>query len=145
MALAVRLMYGGAGLTALALVIDVATAGSQRAIVEAAYREAHAGQELRGIDLGIAVKYAVIALIIGASIRLVLWLWMAWQNGRARPWARVVGTIFGVINLGSLSYLAKETLGSQVITVVDVVLGVVVTVLMWRRDSTAAYDADPSC
>lgn len=139
LAMAVRLMYVGALLTALALIIDVATAGLQPAIVQQTFRQTNPGGQLSGSDLDIAVKAAVIALIIGATIRLLLWLWMAWKNGQARPWARIVGTVFGVINLGSLTYLDRETAGSKVITVLDVILGLIIIALLWHKNSATAY------
>jgi hypothetical protein len=139
LALAVKLMYAGAALTVVALALDLLTAGSQRGIVQQEYENAHPGSQLSGLDLAVAVKVAVISLIIGASIRLLLWLWMAWKNGQGRRWARIVGTVFCVINLFSYTYLARETAGPQAITIIDMALGVVITVLMWLRSSSQYY------
>ncbi len=141
LAAAVKLMYAGAAITVLALVLDLASAGSQRNIVRQEYLVANPGKELSGVDLDVAVKAAVVALIIGATIRLLLWLWMAWKNGQGRRWARVVGTVFGVVNLFSFTYLGRETLGPQIITIIDTVLGVAVMVLMWLKSSSQYYSA----
>jgi hypothetical protein len=140
LALAVKLMYAGAALTVVALALDLLTAGSQRSIVQQEYENAHPGSQLSGVDLDVAVKVAVVSLIIGATIRLLLWLWMAWKNSQGRRWARIVGTVFCVINLFSYTYLARETAGPQAITIIDMALGVAITVLMWLRSSSHYYE-----
>lgn len=138
---AVNLMYAGAALTVVALVLDLVTAGSQRGIIRQEYRAGNPGRQLVGSDLDLAVKVAVVALVVGGTVRLLLWLWMGWKNGQGRAWARIVGTVFGVINLLSVTYLGRETVGPQIITVIDSVVGAAVTVLLWLPSSSRYYRA----
>ncbi len=89
---------------------------------------------------GISVGIAVVAALIGVS----LWAWMAWKNGQGRPWARIVATVLGGLNL--LSTLSAVSLGnvtgaSIAVSVVGLVLALVILAMLWRKESSEFYAA----
>ncbi len=69
---------------------------------------------------------------------------MAWKNGQGRPWARIVATVLGGLNL--LSTLSAVSLGnvtgaSIAVSVVGLVIALVILSLLWRKESSEFYAA----
>jgi hypothetical protein len=82
---AVRLMYAGAALSAVGLIIGMA-------LIIADIQAAVHGQ-LLGRSLA-AQKPFVITVSIAFGLTVVcLWLWMARANGQGRNWARILSTV----------------------------------------------------
>ena len=93
----------------------------------------------------------------GALIAAGLWLWMAKANQAGNNWARVTGTVFfGIASLGLVADLfvvlaAQNNFNASNIPIpgdlyllvgVDAVswlLGLIVTVLIWQKQSSAFY------
>lgn len=84
-------------------------------------------------------------------VGVCLWVWMAIKNGQGRKWARVVATIFGVINLigiglgGALIAGAGEGEAGYVLPLLVVagvggVLAVVTLIQLYRSGSSRYYD-----
>jgi hypothetical protein len=79
----------------------------------------------------------------------VLWLWMAWANGRGHSWARVAfATLFGLTTLSLLSGLAN---GAAIYAPVDVIAGAVLwlvalaaLVLIFNKASSPYYSQRPA-
>ncbi|MGI8711745.1 MAG: hypothetical protein ACR2NR_00865 [Solirubrobacteraceae bacterium] len=99
---AVRLMALGAGLELVALATVVATQGSlSRAIARhfSAISAAHVHS---------LAHQPVPAIAVGAPIASVLWLLLAWGNGRGRSWARPAFAVLVVLTsvslISSISY-----------------------------------------
>ena len=81
--------------------------------------------------------------IFGLTIAAV-WAWMAWKNRQGRAWARIVATIFLVLNAISapgnvVAFGGGFGLASSY-WVMSAVLGVAALVLIWRRPSSQYYD-----
>ncbi|MFY9887561.1 MAG: hypothetical protein WAK71_04565 [Streptosporangiaceae bacterium] len=93
---AVRLMYAGAALEVLVLIIALATSGSLRSAILSRHPAYTTAQ------LHTAEDSRVVTLVVGAVIAIGLWLWMAWANGRGRSWARTVAAVLFGINTLSL-------------------------------------------
>jgi hypothetical protein len=87
---AVRLMLLGAVVEVAALVYVLTMGGSIKAAVRHAYPAATAAQ-LHTVAVQLTVDK------IAAPIVLVLWLWLAWFNGRGNQYARVVYFFFYMI------------------------------------------------
>ena len=69
---------------------------------------------------------------------------MAWKNGQGRAWARVVATIFIVVNTLSMpgtAFLIGAVSVGSVSYVASMILGVTVLILLWRRTSSDYYKA----
>ena len=89
---AVRLMYAGAALSAIVVIVTLVTISSLKANILAHYPHYTAAQ------VHTAEVAGVITAIIGGLIAIGLWLWMAWANGRGRRSARIVAAVFFGIN-----------------------------------------------
>jgi hypothetical protein len=91
-----------------------------------------------------AYSVAIVAGVIGGIIAVLLWLWMAWKNGQGRSWARVVATVFGGLNLLStiFSLTSPQADGLSIsISLINLVLAGAILVFLWRKESSAYYDA----
>ncbi len=140
--LAVRLMWAGAVVSVLSVVVGLLTYGAFKDDVTEQLRSEDAGVSQDVIDAAVAVgiTFVIAAGLIGVG----LWLWMAWKNGQGRAWARTVATILGAINV---VFTLLGFAGGQsepftlVLSVVNLALAAVILVLLWKKESTTFYDA----
>jgi hypothetical protein len=141
-ALAVKLMYAGAVLSVLSLIYGLATLGSLKDDIAQQMRDSDPTVTQSTIDAAYSVGIA--SAIVGGAITVLLWLWMAWKNGQGRSWARVVATVLGVLNvvftLFGFAVGTSKTV-SVVLSLINVVLGVVILVLLWKKESSEFYAA----
>ena len=143
---AVALMYAGAGLTILSAIVFFATLDQY---VDA-LADASGVRSQAHIDA--TVDQASAREVFRAVLGVSLWIWMAVKNGQGRKWARVVATVFGVINVAGLALLfgllsslgSKELLGYilplLVVGSASVVLGIVILAQLYRPASSDYYD-----
>ena len=140
---AVKLMYGAAAVSTVALIISVTLIGGTKAAVRKANPGLTAAQAR---DLN-----ALIALAIASSLVVIaLWLWMARENAQGRNWARILATVLsGLATLelirqypsGQLGHLV---LGGQVQPVIHYGFGVtalalIVPALTWLAGLAAVW------
>jgi hypothetical protein len=135
---AVRLMYAGAGLSFIELLVGLVTIGSVKAAIIRAYPHYTASQvhSLEVASIGIGVLVGVISI--------ALWLWMARANAAGRNYARITGTVFfGLNTLFMLGSLARPhaSLG-LVFNVLVWLAGLGAVIMLWRRES-APYFSQP--
>ena len=141
-ALAVKLMLVGAGLSVLSLIYSLTTIGGLKDEITAQLISDDPTISQSTIDAayGVAVAFVVLFGLVGA----VLWAWMAWKNGQGHSWARVVATVFAGLNLVGLLFSGTGPgvdVVSLVLSVLSVVLAAVILVLLWRRESSEFYAA----
>jgi hypothetical protein len=133
---AVSLMYIGAGLAGLSIVLVLLLMGSLRDQV----RDNNPTFSDSRVDT--AVTYGVTIVIVSALIGVALWLWMAHENGAGKLWARTVATVLGVLNIVlTLIRMGANTTGVNILGLVYIALAVAILVLLYRPDSTAYYRA----
>lgn len=140
--LAVRLMWTGAAVSVISLIVGLATLGDAKDQIRDDLVKDDPNVSQSTIDAAYAIGIAFVVVI--GSIGVFLWLWMAWKNGQGRPWARVVATVLGGLNLlfTLLSFTQPSTEPvSLALALVNVVLAIVILVLLWRKESSAFYDA----
>jgi hypothetical protein len=141
-ALAVKLMWAGAVLSLLSLLYSFTTFGGLKDDLREQLMEDDPTVSQSTIDVAYAVgiTFAVVFGLLGA----LLWAWMAWKNGQGRGWARVVATVLAALNLlgvlFSLATASTEPLAA-VVSVITLVLAIVILVLLWRKESSAFYEA----
>jgi len=90
-------MWAGAALSALSLVVTLATLGSLKDQI----REQLAEQDTKVTEDAVNASYTAgiaFAVILGI-LGILLWLLMAWKNGQGRSWARIVATILAGLNV----------------------------------------------
>lgn len=140
---AVRLMWAGAVISLLSLVVTLATVGSLKTQIRDQLDKS--GQQVTSSTINAAYGFAIAFAVVTTLIAIGLWLWMAWKNGQGRGWARIVATVLAGINVLSTIYSVASgsaTPVSTIITVVNLILAIVIVVLLWRKESTAFYAAN---
>ncbi len=139
---AVRLMWAGAAISLLSMIVTLATSGSLKTQIRDQLDKS--GQQVTQTTLNAAYAFAIAFAVVGALIAIGLWLWMAWKNGQGRGWARIVATVLAGINLLTTIYSVASgntTPVATIITVVNLLLAIVIVVLLWRKESNAYYAA----
>jgi hypothetical protein len=137
---AVRLMYAGAALEVISLVVALLTINSLKSAIVKAEPTFTATQVHNTEVAGTA------SLVVGAVITIALWLWMAWANGRGRRWARIVSAVFFGINTLDLgvSFARVHATATVIIAILIWLVGLAAIVLLFRRDSSAYYQQQSS-
>ena len=127
---AVRLMYAGAAVTALTLMISIvslAVTGRGAAMLRLAGRPQ-------------SFPVAVTVGIAGGVIVIALWLWMARLTSLGRSWARIVSTVlFGLATLELISFSESQSVLGLVFWAPTWLLGLAALGHLWRPDSSAFF------
>ena len=143
---AVTLMYAGAAVSAVTVIISLALIPA----IQAALRTGHpalTAAQVRDVNTLITL-----AMVFGLAV-IAAWLWMARANGQGRNWARIVSTVlFGLatpelIGVGPQhpgSYLAHFVIAGRAYSVIHsvagaTVLGLIVPVLLWLTGLAAVW------
>jgi hypothetical protein len=130
---AVRLMYAGAAVSTVNLILLLTFIGDIKA------RHAVAGHRLTAAQVShLNMNTLVITeLIVSGLIPVALWLWMARANGQGRNWARSLSMLlFGLATLDLTG--AFGTPGIRV-SLVPVVFGPALPVLTWLAGLAAVW------
>jgi hypothetical protein len=144
---AVKLMYAGAAVSTVNLVILLALIGDIKV------HHALPGYHLTAAQVSQMLNTLFITVAIAWSLApIALWLWMARENGRGRNWARIVCTVlFGLATLdltGAFSWppgiqlsLVPEGFGrfGSTVPVLYWLVGAAVVWLLWRPASSAFF------
>jgi hypothetical protein len=134
---AVWLMYAGAAISAISLIITLVTVGSLRTAIH------NADPTLTATKLHSAEVAAVVVAIVFGLIGIGLWLWMARANKAGKNWARITATVF--FGLDTLSVLAglrqAEPAVSRVFSLLVWLAGLGAVVLLWQKISSAYFAA----
>jgi Ca2+/Na+ antiporter len=138
---AVMLMKVGAGLSLVGLLFTFVMRGALRDAVEKA--SANSATHLTATQIDAAVAFAFGAAIVSGLVGAGLWWWMASANGQGKKWARLVATVLFALNLlGFLGSLVQaQPVASRLWALLLVLLGGYVIVLLYKKQSTAYYDA----
>jgi multisubunit Na+/H+ antiporter MnhB subunit len=137
---AVKLMYAGAAVEVIALVVALITRNS----IKSALLKIH--PNYTAAQLHSAVTVQTISLVIGAAVATGLWLWMAWANGRGHNWARILSAVFfGISTLDLLiTFAAERAPGSLIVGFVIWLVGLGAIVLLFSRESNAFFRQPPA-
>jgi hypothetical protein len=132
---AVKLMYAGAALEIVAVIIAVATMGS----LKSAILERHPAYSAASLHTAEVAR--TVPLVIGGLVAIGLWLWMAWANGKGRSWARVVSAVFFGINTLDLliSLFMVHAVATLIIGVAIWLVGLGAIALLFRKESSPFY------
>jgi hypothetical protein len=136
---AVKLMYAGAALSLIELIVGLATIGSVKRAIIKAYPHYTSAQvhKLEVADIAIAV-------IVGL-IGIALWLWMARASSSGHNYARITGTVlFGLNTLFLFFGLARPHVGlGFALNLLVWLAGLGAVIMLWRRES-GAYFSQPT-
>jgi CDP-diglyceride synthetase len=137
---AVKLMYAGAAVSAVNLIISLAVIGGLKA-----YHGRFLGHSLTAAQVS-DLNTVIIAAVVTGLVVIALWLWMARTNGQGRNWARILSTVlFGLATLELTPYVFGfgEVFGVTVFGLIFPLLtwlvGLAVVWLQWRPASSAFF------
>ncbi|HEX3493663.1 MAG TPA: hypothetical protein VHU92_30275 [Streptosporangiaceae bacterium] len=129
---AVRLMYAGAVISGIDLVVSLATAGQVSSAIQSANPHwSHAKVEN-------AAHSEITASVVIWLVTIGFWVVMARTNQAGRGWARIVATVLSVISTLSFAEAIIEpaALVSKLIYVPLWVVGVGAVIFLWRPATT---------
>ncbi len=133
---AVKLMYVGAGLQALALVFSIAARVELREQIAAEQPELTTAQVER------AMNVQLMSVAIVDVLAIAMWIWMARTNQRGLEWARIVATVLGPLNIAFTVFSLAQAEGvAIVVRILTIALSAAILFLLYRPDSTAYYKA----
>jgi hypothetical protein len=134
---AVKLMYAGAAVNIIGLIVGLATAGDLKSAIKKAQPKLTAAQVAN------SEHFLITATVISSLIGAGLWLWMAWANKNGKSWARILSSVFfGIATLNTAASFAQPgDVVSRIFTVAVWLVGLGAVVLIWRREATAYYRA----
>jgi hypothetical protein len=132
---AVKLMYAGAAVSTVSLIISLTDISGTKAAIKKA-RPSLTVAQVNQLNTFI-ITVAVVSGVLGIG----LWLWMARANNQGKNWARIVSTVlFGLATLDLLGVFSQpKTLLGLVFPVLTWLVGAGAVWLLWRPDSTAFF------
>lgn len=134
-------MWAGAVLHLITIFTSFLATDDMRAQVEESLTDEGIAYTEGTIDAAMALGM-VVTVGMGV-IGVVLWLLMAWLNGKGKGWARIVATV--LFALFVISFLFSFAQPAPAVTVVVNVLvllaGAAATFFLWQKDSTAWFRA----
>jgi hypothetical protein len=134
---AVKLMYAGAVISAIEVIISLTTIGSVKSAIIKTYPHYSAAKVH---DLEVA---GIAGVVVSGLIGIALWLVVARLNAAGRNWARIVASVlFGIntIELVSL-FVQPHALIGILFAVLLWLVGLGAIVMLWHRDSSAYFRA----
>jgi hypothetical protein len=135
--MAVNLMYAGAALSAIELIVGLATIGSLKSAIQKADPTFTASQ-VHSAQVGLVVFAVFFGLLA-----IGLWTWMAFANKAGKSWARIVGTVLAGINTVFLllSLIRPHASLGLAFSLLVWLAGVGAVVLLWRPESSQYFAA----
>ena len=135
---AVRVMYVGAAVSVIGIIVDLTTLSSTRSAILKANPHYTAAQVN-------SAEHAAIGLFIaGGLIGAALWLWMAQSNRAGKAWARVVASVlFGIDTVSQIIGVGAGGGLSRLYGLIIWVVGVIAIVLLWQRSSSEYFRGTP--
>ena len=132
---AVKLMYAGAAISLVSLIISLSDIGSTKATIRSE-RPGLTAAQVNQLDHFI-IGLAIVSGLIGVG----LWLWMARANSKGKNWARILSTVlFGLATLDLLGVFSEpKTALALVFPLLTWVVGAAAIYLLWRPDSSAFF------
>jgi hypothetical protein len=132
---AVKLMYAGAALSLIELVVSLATVASLKTAILKKFPN-YTSSQVHSAETAI-----VAGVVIEAVIAIGLWLWMARANAAGRNYARITGTVlFAVYTLFLLADLRRPAASIGLIFAALVWLaGLGAVIMLWRRESSEYF------
>ncbi len=132
---AVKLMYAGAAVSTVSLVISLVNISGTKAAIRKAKPNLTIAQ-VNQLNTFI-ITLAVVSGVIGVG----LWLWMAKANGQGRNWARILSSVLFLLATLDLFgvFSQPKTLLGLVFPVLTWLVGAGAVFFLWRPESTAFF------
>jgi hypothetical protein len=136
---AVKLMYVGAAVSTVSLVISLVDISGTKAAIRKA-RPSLTTAQVNQLNTFI-ITLAIVSGVIGVA----LWLWMARANSQGRSWARILSTVlFALATLDLYGVLSQpKTLLGLVFPLLTWLVGLGAVIFLWRKESTEFFKPRP--
>jgi hypothetical protein len=132
---AVKLMYAGAAVSIVPLIIALATPIADDI---SAYHLTVLGQHLTAAQISQWRPLIITVVTVAGLVVPAVWLWMARANGQGRNWARIVSTL--LFGLATLHLAGNNGVVQVVLAVLAWLVGLAVVWLLWRPASSAFFN-----
>jgi Protein kinase domain len=132
---AVRLMYAGAAVSLVNVVVSLAAINQIKMSFEAQHPLAQNAAQ------GVATAAAAVVIIIGA-VAIGVWLKLASASRKGRSWARTAATIlFGLDTLALLGTIGRAGIpATKTFDALTWLIGLIAVICLWRRASSDYFD-----
>jgi tRNA A-37 threonylcarbamoyl transferase component Bud32 len=132
---AVRLMYAGAAVSLVSVVVSLAAINQIKTSFEVQHPLAQNAAQ------GVAALAAA-AIIISGAVAIGVWLMLASASRRGRSWGRTAGTIlFGLDTLALLGTLGRAGIpATKTFSALTWLIGLIAVISLWRRESSGYFD-----
>ena len=132
---AVKLMYVGAAVGTVNLIVSLADIGGLKAAIKKA-KPSWTPAQVNQYD-----RFAISLAIVTGVVSIAVWLWMARANGQGKNWARILSTALFILATFDLIGVFNEpkTPISVVFPVLTWLVGLGAVFLLWRPESTVFF------
>jgi hypothetical protein len=132
---AVKLMYTGAAVSTVSLVISLVDIGGTKDAIR------KARPSLTATQVNQLNTFIITLAIVSGVLGIALWLWMARANSQGRNWARIVSTVlFMLATLDLFGVISQpKTLLGLVFPMLTWLIGAGAVFLLWRGESSAFF------
>jgi hypothetical protein len=132
---AVKLMYAGAAISTISLIISLADISGTKSAIK------KARPNLTATQINQLNTFIISLAIVSGVLGIALWLWMARANNQGRNWARILSTVlFGLATLDLIGVFSQpKTVYGLVFPVLTWFVGLGAVWLLWRPDSSAFF------
>jgi hypothetical protein len=132
---AVRIMYAGAALTAIGLVISVVGVATGEKALRASHRHATLAQ------LHATQNFLITLAVVSGLIEIGAWLLMARANRSGLKWARIVATVLFALGTWNLisHIIGTATVTNLAYTALMWLVGFGAVFFLWQKDSSGYF------
>jgi hypothetical protein len=137
---AVQVMYAGAAVSLIGIVVDLTTLSSTRSQIIKSRPNLTAAQVTQAEH--VAIGLFIVSGLIGAA----LWLWMAQSCKAGKSWARIVSTVLfaiDTINMAAGAAAVSSGGAARIYAIVVWLVGLAAVVLLWQRASSDYFRSTP--
>lgn len=133
--LAVRIMYAGAALTAIGLVISVVAVATGEKALRASHKHATLAQ------LHATQSFLITVAIVSGLIEIGAWLFMARANRGGLRWARIAASVLFALSTWNLisHIIGAATVTNLAFTALMWLVGAGAVFFLWQKDSSAYF------
>ncbi len=139
---AVQLMYVGAAVSLIGIIVDLTTLSSTKSRIESQHHNYTVTQVNNAEHVAIGV------FIVGGLLGAALWLWMAQANKGGKSWARIVATVlFAIDTLSAAAGAGARAVpggaATRIYGLVVWLVGLGAVILLWQRPSSEYFKGTP--